>query len=86
MIAIGLVVMAVGAALVGLFVHVILNVQPVWFPGEAAARGGAIAPHGPAPMSHTLFGVLVAALFFGGVALFSLGSAMVGTTMGYGHG
>jgi hypothetical protein len=79
------VIMAVGAFCIGLFVHLILNVQPRWFPGQVEARPGKGLSQGLPRMSRTVFGLIVGTVLFVGIALFSLGSAVIATTIGYGH-
>ncbi len=85
MIAIGSALMVVGAIGVALFVYINLYVQPKWFPDIVASQSGAKSGAGSAPGSHRLVGVMLAALVFGGIIVFSLGAAMVATTIGYGH-
>jgi hypothetical protein len=77
--------MLIGGVCVAVFVHLNLNVQPRLFPGEVSSRNGVVAPVQTPPKSHLAFGLLLAVLFFGGVALFCLGSAIIATTIGYGH-
>jgi hypothetical protein len=82
---VGAILMAIGALCVAVFVHLNLNVQPRLFPGEVEAREGLMPPSPTPPRSHLLFGLCLAAVLFLGVALFSLGSAIIATTLGYGH-
>lgn len=77
MIAIGLVLMGLGCVLVAAFVW--LNLRGV------AAYDGARLPAGAVRERSTIFGLASAMVLFAGVALFALGAAIVGTTMGYGR-
>jgi hypothetical protein len=83
---VGAIFMMIGALCVAVFVYLNLNVQPRLFPGEVAAREGSRRPVPSQPRSHLLFGLTLAAILFLGVASFSLGSAIIATTLGYGHG
>ncbi|MET0742046.1 MAG: hypothetical protein ABWY78_01615 [Microvirga sp.] len=82
----GAILMVIGALVVAVFVHLSLNVQPRLFPGEVEGRDGLAKPSRTPPRSHLMFGLSLAAILFLGVALFSLGSAIIATTLGYGHG
>jgi hypothetical protein len=77
--------MVVGAMCVAVFIYLNLKVQPRLFPGEVSGRNDLAASAGRPPNSHFAFGLTLAVLFFAGVALFSLGSAIIATTIGYGH-
>jgi hypothetical protein len=85
-IVLGAFLILVGAVCIALFIYLNLNVQPRLFPGEVSSKGGAAAPRRVQPISHLSFGVMIGALFFLGVALVSLGSAIIATTLGYGRG
>lgn len=78
--------MLIGALCIVVFIHLNLNVQPRLFPGEVASRKDRATVAETPGKSHLAFGLILATLLFGGVALFSLGSAIIATTIGYGHG
>lgn len=76
MITIGLVLMGAGVAVMAAFVWLNLRDTKDYGPGLPA---GAVRERGVA------FGIASAAVLLAGFVLFSLGAAIVGTTMGYGR-
>ncbi|MEJ1160568.1 hypothetical protein [Prosthecomicrobium sp. N25] len=84
MIAIGSILIAAGSVAILLFLYLTLKVQPRLFPGEVVSPNDTVSAR--VPRSHLAFGLALAGLLIAGVGVFSLGSAMVATTLGYGHG
>jgi hypothetical protein len=77
MITIGLVLMTLGAVFVASFVWLNLRDRSV---AQEAVLGDAVLRE-----RSFGFGLLSAGVLIAGVALFALGAAMVGTTLGYGR-
>ena len=77
MITMGLVLMGAGVAVVAAFVW--LNLRDTRDYGGNGLPGGAVRERSVG------FGLASAAVLFVGVVIFSLGAAIVGTTMGYGR-
>ena len=76
-----------GILCIALFAYINLYIQPKWYPNELAARNGVITltalPAGQR-QRHLFVSIVMAVMFFVGVAMVTVGCVMIGTELGYG--
>jgi len=76
MMGIAFLLMALGVACFALFGYLNFVLQPRWYPTQGSGARGA----------HMVLGVAETLLFLLGAVLFTMGSTIVGTSLGYGGG